>query len=41
MWDAILQHKERIQRERPEINQKIENIQKMTTQEAFAVDQGK
>lgn len=32
MWEAILQHKDRIQKERPELSQKIENIHKMTIQ---------
>ena len=32
MWDAILHHKDRIQKERPELSQKIENIHKMTLQ---------
>jgi len=40
LWDAILRHKELIQKERPELSQKIEGIHKMTTQEAFTVDQG-
>ena len=38
LWDAIFQHKERIQKERPELHQKIENVHKMTLQEAFTVD---
>jgi flavin-dependent dehydrogenase len=41
LWDAILRHKERIQKERPELSQKIQGIHKMTTQEAFTVDPGK
>ena len=39
LWDAILRHKGRIQKERPELLKKIEGIQMMTTQEAFTVDQ--
>ncbi|KPJ57997.1 MAG: hypothetical protein AMJ42_04125 [Deltaproteobacteria bacterium DG_8] len=41
LWDAIFRHKERIQRERPELSQKIEGIHSMTTQEAFTIDQEK
>ena len=41
LWDAIFQHKERIQKERPELHQKIENVHKMTLQEAFTVEQEK
>jgi flavin-dependent dehydrogenase len=41
LWDAIFQYKERIQKERPELSQKIEGVHSMTTQEAFAVDQEK
>jgi flavin-dependent dehydrogenase len=41
LWDAIFQHKERIQKERPELNQKIESIHKMTLQEGFMADKGK
>jgi hypothetical protein len=41
LWDAIFRHKEQIQKERPELSQKIEGIHNMTTQEAFTIDQGK
>jgi flavin-dependent dehydrogenase len=41
LWDAIFQYKERIQKERPELSQKIEGVHSMTTQEAFAVEQEK
>jgi flavin-dependent dehydrogenase len=40
LWEAIFQHKERIQKERPALSQKIEGIHKMNTQEAFTVDKG-
>ena len=38
LWNAIFQHKERIQRERPELSSKIEDIHQMTLQEAFTID---
>lgn len=38
LWEAIFRHKERIQKERPELSQKIEGIQSMTTEGAFTVD---
>jgi flavin-dependent dehydrogenase len=38
LWDAILGHKERIKKERPELNRKIENLHKRTIQEAYTVD---
>jgi len=38
LWDAIFRHKERIQKERPDLSQKIEGIHKMTLQEAFTID---
>ena len=38
LWDAIFQHKERIQRERPELSSKIEEIHQMTLQEAFTIE---
>ena len=41
LWDAIFQHKERIQKEKPQISQKIEGIHKMTLQEAFTIEQEK
>jgi len=41
LWDAIFRHKERIQKERPELSQKIDNIHNMTVQESFTVDQKK
>ena len=40
LWDAIFRHKERIQKEMPELNQKIEGIHAMNLQEAFTIDQG-
>jgi len=41
LWAAIFKHKERIQKEKPELRQKIDGIQEMTTQEAFTVGQEK
>ena len=41
MWDAIFRHKERIQKERPELSKKLENIHKMDLQESFTIDEGK
>ena len=38
LWDAIFQHKERIQRERPELRRKIEEIHRMSLQEAFTIE---
>ena len=38
LWEAILRHKERIKKERPELSQKIENLHKRTIQEAYTVD---
>ncbi len=39
LWDAIFRHKEQIQKERPELSQKIESVHKITLQDAFTVDQ--
>ena len=39
LWNAIFQHKEQIEREKPELSRKIEEIHQMTLQEAFTVDQ--
>jgi flavin-dependent dehydrogenase len=41
LWDAIFRHRERIQKERPDLWGKIEGIHSMTLQEAFTVDQGR
>lgn len=38
LWNAIFQHKVQIERERPELSRKIEDIHQMTLQEAFTVD---
>lgn len=40
LWDAIFRHKERIQKERPDLFKKIESVQQMTLQEAFTVEGG-
>lgn len=39
LWDAILEHKACIQRERPHLYQKIERIQKITLEEGFTLNQ--
>jgi len=39
LWNAIFQHKEQIERERPGLRRKIDEIHQMTLQEAFTVDQ--
>ena len=41
LWDAIFRHKERIQKERPDLFKKIESVQHMTLQEAFTIEGGK
>ena len=41
LWEAIFRHKDRIERERPELSQKIDGVHSMTTQEAFTTDQNK
>ena len=38
LWEAIFRHKDRILKERPALNEKIEQIQKMTLQDAFTID---
>ena len=40
LWDALFLHKERIQKEMPDLFRKIEGVQTMTLQEAFTIDQG-
>jgi flavin-dependent dehydrogenase len=38
LWEAIFRHRDRIQKERPALNEKVENIQQMTLQDAFTID---
>jgi len=41
LWDSIFQRRERIQKEKPELFQKIEGIHEMTAQGAFTIDKNK
>jgi hypothetical protein len=41
MWDAILEHRERITTERPALIDKIDALLKLTVQEALSAGAGK